>query len=111
MRALTYWLTKCHESKWSEDIGKIVKSLIKHLMDQYNKFNASESPTIQVNVGSSNDNLNVGCGVLEDSDYQFRMMFSQHVEEEDDLACKSELDRYSLDECEKTIKDFHILDW
>jgi hypothetical protein len=33
MRALTYWLTKCHECKRSEDIGKIVKSLIKHLMD------------------------------------------------------------------------------
>jgi hypothetical protein len=37
-------------------------------------------------------------------------MFSQQVEEDDDLACKSELDRYSLDECEKTIKDFEILD-
>jgi hypothetical protein len=55
--------------------------------------------------------LNVGCGVVEDSDYQFRMMFSQHVEEVDDLACKSELDRYSLDECKKTIKDFDILGW
>jgi hypothetical protein len=111
MRALTYWLTKCHGSKRSEDIGKIVKALIKRLMDQYNKFNTSESPTIQGNVKISSGNLNVGCGVLEDSDYQFRMMFSQHVEEEDDLACKSELDRYSLDECEKTIKDFDILGW
>jgi hypothetical protein len=66
-------------------------------------------PTIKINVRSSSGNLNVGCGVLKDSDYQFRMMFSQHVEEEDDLACKSELDQYSLDECEKTIKDFDFL--
>jgi hypothetical protein len=111
MRALTYWLTKCHGSKLSEDIRKIVKALIKRLMDQYNKFNASEWPTIQVNIRSSSGNLNVGCGVLEDSDYQFRMMFFQHVEEKDDLAYKLELDRYSLDECEKTIKDFDILGW
>jgi hypothetical protein len=56
----------------AEDVGKIVKSLlIKHLMDQYNKFNASESCIIQVNVGSLSGNLNVGCDVLEDSDYQF----------------------------------------
>jgi hypothetical protein len=38
-------------------------------------------------------------------------MFSQHIEEEDDLACKSELDQYSLDVCEKIIKDFNILCW
>jgi hypothetical protein len=69
MRTLTYWLTKCLESKWSEDIRKIVKALIKRLMDQYNKFNANESPTIQINVRSSSRNLNVSCSVLEDSDY------------------------------------------
>ena len=73
-------------------------------MDQYNKFNTSEPPTIQVNVGSSSGNLNVGCDVFEDSDYQFRKMFFQHVKEDDDLACKSEFDRYSLEECEKIIK-------
>jgi hypothetical protein len=50
MRVLVYWLTKCHRSKQLEDIGKLVKSLIKLLMDQYNIFNASESPTIQVNI-------------------------------------------------------------
>jgi hypothetical protein len=55
--------------------------------------------------------LNVGCDVFEDSDYQFRKMFFQHVEEEDDLVCKSEFDRYSLEECEKIIKYFDILGW
>jgi hypothetical protein len=53
--------------------------------------------------------LNVDYDVLKDSDYQFRNMFSQHIEEDDDLACKLELDQYSLDECEKTIKDFCYL--
>jgi hypothetical protein len=38
-------------------------------------------------------------------------MFFQHVEEEDDLACKSEFDRYSMEECKKIIKDFDILGW
>jgi hypothetical protein len=55
--------------------------------------------------------LNVNCDVFEDNDYQFRKMFFQHVEEDDDLVCKSEFDRYSLEECEKIIKDFDILGW
>jgi ABC-type antimicrobial peptide transport system permease subunit len=84
--ALTYWLTKCYGTRRVKDIVKIVKSIIKRLMDQYNKFNVSKSSTIQANVESSNSNLNVGCNVFEDSDYQFRKMFFQHVEEEDDLA-------------------------
>jgi hypothetical protein len=111
IRALTYWLTKCCGTKRAEDIVNIVKFVIKRLMDQYNKFNVSQSSTIQANVGSSSGNLNVGCDVSEDSDYQFRVMFFQHIEEEDDLACKSEFDRYSLEECEKIIKDFDILGW
>ncbi|XP_059431592.1 zinc finger BED domain-containing protein RICESLEEPER 1-like [Corylus avellana] len=99
VRALTYWLIKCHGPKRAEAIVKIVKSLIKRLMDQYNKFNAGESSTIQANVGSSSGNLNVGCDVLEDSNYQFRKMFSQHIEEEDDLACRSEMDRGHVLDC------------
>jgi hypothetical protein len=31
--------------------------------------------------------------------------------EENDLECRLEVDRYLLDECEATTKDFDILDW
>jgi hypothetical protein len=111
IRALTYWLTQCYGTKRAEDIVKMMKSVIKRLMDQYNKFNTSQLSTIQANVGSSSGSLDVGCDVSKDSDYQFRKMFFQHVEEDDDLACKSEFDRYSIEECEIIIKDFDNLGW
>jgi hypothetical protein len=51
IRVLMYWLTKCYGTKRAEDIVKIVKSIIKCLMDQYSKFNASQSSIIQADVG------------------------------------------------------------
>jgi hypothetical protein len=38
-------------------------------------------------------------------------LISQHLEEENDLECKSEVDRYLLDVCEATTKDFNVLGW
>ena len=78
----------------------MVKALLKYLMDQYNKFNVEES-YIDVNIRSSNDAyVNVVYNDSENSETQFRKMFTHHVEKENDLQCRSKLDQYFNDRCE-----------
>jgi hypothetical protein len=48
---------------------------------------------------------------VEDVDDQLLKDFSQHLVEENDLNCMSEVDRYLSDGCEATTKDFDVLTW
>jgi hypothetical protein len=111
LRALVFWLIKCNGPKWAEKIEGMVKTLLKCLIGQYNKFYMRES-YVDVNIRSLNDTfVNVVHNDSEDSETQFRKMFTQHVVKENDLQCKSELDQYFHDECESDIKEFDILAW
>jgi hypothetical protein len=111
LRALVLWLTKYNGSKWAEKIEGMVKALLKCLMDQYNKFHMRES-YVDVNIKSSNDAyVNVVHNDSEDSEMQFKKMFTQHIVKENYLQCKSELDQYSHDVCETDTKEFDILAW
>jgi hypothetical protein len=42
---------------------------------------------------------------------KYWIQFTQHIEEVNNLECMTELDRYFLDGCEVTTKDFDILLW
>jgi hypothetical protein len=84
LRVLVFWLTKCNGPKWVEKIEGMVKALLKHLMDQYNKFHMEKS-YVDVDIRSSNDAyVNVIYNDSKDSETQFKKMFTQHVVKEND---------------------------
>jgi hypothetical protein len=70
-----------------------------------------ESSNFDADVGSSHATLNVVGNELEDSEAQYMKIFYQHLVEENDLECRSEVDRYLLDGYVATTKDFDILAW
>ena len=97
--------------KWAEMIEGMVKALLKRLMNQYNKFHMGES-YVDVNIRSSNDAyVNVVHNDSEDSETQFRKMFTQYVVKRNKLQSKFELDQYFHDRCEADTKEFDILAW
>ena len=60
---------------------------------------------VDVNIRSSNDAyVNVVHNDSEDSETQFRKMFTQHVVKRNKLQSKSELDQYFHDGCEADTK-------
>jgi hypothetical protein len=61
---------------------------------------------------ANNTNLNVDDDDdIESAVNKIHNLISQHLEKENDFECKSEVDRYLLDGCEATIKDFDVLGW
>jgi hypothetical protein len=60
---------------------------------------------------ANNTNLNVDDYDTESAVDEIQNLISQYLEEENDLECKSEVDRYLLDGCEATTKDFDVLGW
>jgi hypothetical protein len=71
------------------------------------KFDAGlESSTVtSINVSSNNTD-----DTLPETEYYMNDLF-QHLEKENNLECMLEVDRYFLDGCEATTKDFAILFW
>jgi hypothetical protein len=60
---------------------------------------------------ADNTSLNVVDDDAESVVDKIHYLISQHLVEENDLECKSEVDRYLLDGCEATTKDFNVLGW
>jgi hypothetical protein len=92
-----------------------VRYLLNCLIGQYNKFHGGRgrSSNIFVDIGRKNVNhLNVcSDGSNEDKKKQIRKIFSQHLVANNDLECRSEVDRYLLDGYEANTIDFDILTW
>jgi len=80
---------------WEDQIEAKVRDLLNRLIGQYNKFYGGSS-NIVVDTGRSNVNpLNVhNDGSKEDKERQFRKIFSQHLVAENDLECRSKVDRW-----------------
>ncbi|XP_059436761.1 zinc finger BED domain-containing protein RICESLEEPER 1-like [Corylus avellana] len=112
MKGLVFWLRRCNEVDWTKFIEESVDSLVNCLWDQYNLFHREDGlSNSDVGIKSSTPTFsNVDDEDLEDQDVKFLKVFSQH-QEENDLGCKSEVDRYLSDRCEATTQDFNILLW
>jgi hypothetical protein len=82
------------------------------LIEQYSKFQGIAMSQFNATSRSANNtNLNVDDDYTENAVNKIHNLISQHLEEENDFECKSEVDRYLLDGCEATIKDFDVLGW
>jgi hypothetical protein len=111
IKGLVFFLRKCNEPVWADQIETNVRDLMNHLIEQYSTFHGGESSNFDADVGSSHATLNVVGNELEDSEAQYMEIFYQHLVEENDLECRSEVDRYLLDGYVATTKDFDILAW
>jgi hypothetical protein len=112
MKILVWWLKRCNGPQWADKIEKMVRELLNRLIEQYSRF--QEIAVSQFNVTSrSADNtfLNVVDDDAESAVDKIHYLISQHLKEEKDLECMSEVDRYLLDGCEATTKDFDVLGW
>lgn len=63
---------------------------------------SSTITSIDVSVEDDDDTL---------TEMEYMKGFIQHLEEENNLECMSKVDRYFLDGCEATTKEFDILLW
>jgi hypothetical protein len=82
------------------------------LIEQYSKFQGiAVSQFSTTSRSANNTNLNVVDDDTESAVDKIHNLISQHLEEENDLECKSEVDRYLLDGCEAATKDFDVLGW
>jgi len=90
-----------------------VRDLLNHLIRQYNKFHGGRGGSSIIAEDTRRADVNPICsdGIKEDKETQYRSMFFQHLVVENDLECRSEVDRYLLDGCEANIIDFDILNW
>jgi hypothetical protein len=78
-----------------------VKDILNCLIEQYKKFSGIAMSTFESDLGSlDNTFLNI-VDNTESVIEKFHYISSQHLVEENDLKCKSEVDSYLLDECEK----------
>jgi hypothetical protein len=113
-KVLQYYLVKCSGLEWEKKIETNVRDLLNHLWEQYNKlyggrlsnFDADVESSTVTSIDVSSDDID---GTLTKTEYMKE--FTQHLEEANNLECMSEVDRYFLDECEATTKDFDILLW
>jgi hypothetical protein len=100
--------------EWAKQIETNVKDLFNRLWEQYNKFYGGHLSNFDAGVESSTVTSIDVCG--EDvndtlTKMEYLKEFSQHLEEVNNLKCMSEVDRYFLNVCEATTKDFDILLW
>lgn len=112
MKILVWWLKRCNGPIWADKIEKRVRELLDRLIEQYSKF--QKIAVSQFNATSrsaSNTNLNVDDEDTKSAVDKIHNLISQHLEEENDWECKSEVDRYLLDGCEAAINNFDILGW
>jgi hypothetical protein len=90
----------------------MVRELLDRLIEQYSKFQGIAVSQFNATSRSANNtNLNVVDDDTESAVDKIHNLISQHLEEENDLECKSEVDRYLLDGCEAATKDFDVLGW
>jgi hypothetical protein len=112
MKGLVFWLKRCNGSEWADQIEAKVRHLLNRLIEQYSKFYGSVVSRFDVAIGSLNaTSSNVVDDDSENAMDKFNSLFSQHLVEENDLDYRSEVDRYLLDRCEATTKEFDVLAW
>jgi hypothetical protein len=112
MKILVWWLKRCNGPIWADKIEKRVRELLDRLIEQYSKFQRIAVSQFNATSRSANNtNLNVDDDYTENAEDKIHNLISQHLEEENDFECKSEVDRYLLDGDEATIKDFDVLGW
>jgi hypothetical protein len=112
MKALVFWLKRCNGKEWSDNIEAKVRHLMNRLIEQYNMFHGDTSRVFDVAQGNLNaTSLNI---IDDDSGRatdKFTSLFTQHLEEENGLEYRSEVDRYLLDGCEASTPQFDVLAW
>jgi hypothetical protein len=112
MKILVWWLKRCNGPTWADNIEKRVRELLDRLIEQYGKFEGIAVSQFNATSRSANNtNLNVNDDATESAMDKIHNLISQHLEEENDLECRSEVDRYLLDGCEAATKDFDVLGW
>jgi hypothetical protein len=112
MKILVWWLKRCNEPQWANKIETKVKNLINHLIDQYSRFQGIAMSQFDATLRSvDNTYLNVVDDDAESAVDKIHNLISQHLEEDNDLECKSEVDKYLLDVCEAITMDFNVLGW
>jgi hypothetical protein len=99
MKGLMFWLKRSNEQEWADQIETKVRDILKRLIEQYSKFHKGVVSRFNV----AND--------TEDALDQFNSLFYRHLVEEDDLKCRSDVDRYLSDGCEKMTEKFDALAW
>jgi hypothetical protein len=112
MKILVWWLKRCNGPIWADKIEKRVRDLLDRLIEQYSKFQGIAVSQFNATSRSANNtNLNVVDDDTESAVDKIHNLISQHLEEENDLECKLDVDKYLLDGCEAATKDFDVLGW
>lgn len=115
MKALVFWLKECNGIDQASKIEASVRDLLKRLIEQYTKFHGGAVSYSDGATGSSNATSSLNVDYVDDYSKnkrdKFNSRFTQHLVEENDLECRSEVDRYLIDGCEATTNDFDILGW
>jgi hypothetical protein len=96
LKALQYYLVKCSGSEWAKQIETNVKDLLNCLWEQYNKL--YERRLFNFDVGMENSTVtSIDVSVDDDdtlTETKYMKGFIQHLEEENNLKCMSEVDSY-----------------
>ncbi|KAG8386871.1 hypothetical protein BUALT_Bualt03G0194000 [Buddleja alternifolia] len=110
LKYVTFGFTTIYEgdsyfvTRMTEKIESIVGLLYKHYGDSNFQQSSKE------NCGSQTSNYMQSDGE-DDLSELLDSQFAKHLEEEQCVESKSELARYLLDGCEKSSKDFDVLNW
>jgi hypothetical protein len=113
-KALQYFLVKCSGPEWAKEIETNVKYLLNCLWEQYNKLYEGSLSKFDVGLESSTiTSIDVSGDNTDDTlaETEYMNDIFQHLGEENNLECMSEVNRYFLDGCEATMKDFDVLLW
>lgn len=115
MKALVFWLKECNGIDQASKIEASVRDLLKRLIEQYTKFHGGAVSYSDGATRSSNATSSLNVDYVDDYSKnkrdKFNSRFTQHLVEENDLECRSEVDRYLIDGCEATTNDFDVLGW
>jgi glutathionylspermidine synthase len=98
LEALQYYLVKCSGLEWAKQIETNVKDLLNRLWEQYNKLYGRRLSNFDAGVESSTV-TSIDVSVVDDdedilTETKYMKSFIQHLEEENNSECMSEVDRY-----------------
>ena len=85
-----------------------VKDALKHIYDEYEKFNAGSSSSSQTSIDMEVDQP---CLVGSAQTLTLQSKFQKHLEEVELDGKKIEVDKYLEEPCEKVTSNFDILNW
>ncbi|KAH0691526.1 hypothetical protein KY289_018884 [Solanum tuberosum] len=100
MRYVNFILSKAYGFLLGKLKADNVEGVLKHL---YNHYNYSSTETFTNNIGGDTN-------MMDEVDDILHSQWEKHLEDEENIGKKSELDQYLMDNVEKP-KDFNILTW